>query len=102
MPLYHFQCPTCGPVKRLLDLDAGERVRLPCKRCGAAMTRVPQGASTNVVERIDSGLQYRATERPADAQRIFKEREIAHDQEYGDGRISDEDLVPIDDDGDPV
>lgn len=66
------------------------------------MTRTPQGASTNVMERIDSGLTYKAVERPADAPRIFKEREIAHDLEYGDGRIPDEDLVPIDDGGDPV
>lgn len=56
------------------------------------------------MEYIDSGAQARATERPADALRIFAEREIEHDLEYGDGKaeFDDELTAPIDDGGEPV
>lgn len=104
MPLYHFRCPKCGPVQRILDIESGESGTVPCKKCGEVLRRTPRGASTNAMEYIDSGVQARATERPADAQRIFAEREIEHDLEFGDGRAEhDEELTaPIDDGGEPV
>jgi hypothetical protein len=43
--------------------------------------RKPQGPSTSVYETLDNGLQAKATIRPADAERIFKEIEIQSDLE---------------------
>ena len=102
MPLYHFRCPKCGPVQRILDVASVESGPISCKKCGETLVRTPRGASTNVMETIDSGLQYKAVERPADAQRIFKERELEHDREYGDGRIDDDLVAPLDEDGEPI
>lgn len=101
MPLYKFKCPQCGPVQRILEPAAYEQ-GVKCKKCSADLKPTPTGGSTLVMERIDSGAQARVTERPADAQRLFAEREINHDLEYGDGRVADEDLEPIDEDGDLI
>ncbi len=103
MPLYKFRCPKCGPVSRILDAQAYDGV-VCCKKCGSELKPTPTGGSTLVMETIDSGMQARQTVRPADAQRIFAEREVEHDLEYGDGtREFDEELTaPIDDDGDVI
>lgn len=102
MPLYHFKCSRCGPVQRLLDVEVVESGPIHCKKCGEILIRTPKGASTNAMEYIDSGIMARAVERPADAQRLFKEREIEHDQEYGDGRIDEALTEPLDEDGEPI
>ncbi len=103
MPLYKFKCPTCGPVQRIIDRQAYDGI-VCCKKCGAVLKPAPTGGSTLVMETIDSGAQARETVRPADAQRLFAERELEHDRQHGDGKAEyDEELTaPIDDDGDII
>lgn len=38
------------------------------------MVRNPKPPTSNVVERLDNGFMARAVERPADAERLYKER----------------------------
>ena len=79
MPLFRYMCEKCGPQRRILP---SEPATLNCTTCGLVLRRTPTGAVAQVLEVIDNGFQARAVVRPADAQRIFKEREIAHDAEY--------------------
>jgi hypothetical protein len=99
MPMFYYICETCGPVRRIFDVEPKDPV---CKNCGKLIQRRRQGAHAQVMEVLDNGIQARATVRPADAQRIFKEREIAHDAEYGEPRPDEADMEPIDDSGDLV
>jgi hypothetical protein len=50
------------------------------------------------METVDNGLQARATVRLADAERLFKEREIENDQRLGSDPDED-DLERLDDSG---
>lgn len=97
MPMFNYDCPKCGPQRRIFHAEPNTVV---CKICGADLKRRPTGASANVYEVLDNGLQARATVRPADAQRIFKEREVAMDEKYAE-HIDDADLE-LDDPGKPV
>lgn len=95
MPLYHLECPEHGKQKRLLTHEQF-KAGLTCRKCGKPAKHVPQGASASLYETLDNGLQARATVRPADAERIFKERAMQHDLEYGEPEIADEDFEPFD------
>lgn len=98
MPLLLLECQKCGPQRRIFDIIPAN---LTCKTCGGPVARRARGAEAQVMEIIDNGFQARAVVRPADAQRLFKEREIAHDLEYNP-LIDEEDIEPIDSDGDLV
>jgi hypothetical protein len=95
MAIYTYIC-TCGRViRRILD---AERLTVTCPNCLRAATRKPQGASVSVYETIDNGVQARATVRPADAERIFKEREIENDLKQ-EAQPDEDDMEKIDDQG---
>lgn len=73
MPVYNFTCGACAqPTRRFFASAAPEHV--PCPKCGGALKRAPSPPSANVVERLDAPHMARAIERPADAERLYKER----------------------------
>lgn len=84
MPLFYFKCATCGAlVRRLLSVEAAADPR-DCATCGGAMQRDMRGATTQTMEVLDDGIRPVRLERYAEAERIYKEREWAHDQKYKD------------------
>lgn len=95
MPLFAFCCPAGHAFRRILDQPTPEA---PCPVCGAQAARRARGASALVMETVDNGLQARATVRLADAERLFKEREIENDQRLGSDPDED-DLERLDDSG---
>ncbi len=88
MALYAFLCPQGHAWRRLL---ASPTPAPSCPSCGQPGARKPTGPAALVMETVDNGLQARATVRIADAERIFKEREIENDQQLG-SEPDDEDL----------
>jgi hypothetical protein len=74
MPLYYFSCSTCkGTV--MYRLKAGEqKAPRPCSVCKKVMSRDPRPPSSQVMESIDTGMQFRRVERLADAERLYAER----------------------------
>ena len=98
MAMYNFKCHCGRAFRRILGQPMPGAV---CPACGALAQRKPQGASTSVYETLDNGLQAKATIRPADAQRIFKEIEIESDLEQGSAP-DEEDLENLDFNGEFV
>lgn len=73
MPLYHFTCPACQVgVRKVVPVSEAERVR--CPACGGALKRVPKPPTCTVTETLDNGFMTKRLERPADAERLYKER----------------------------
>jgi hypothetical protein len=84
MPVYYFKCPDGGCLgtgrSRITKsaMMAGARLEpMVCIVCGKTMVRAPKPATSNVVETLDNGVMSRRIERPADAERLFKERAAA-------------------------
>lgn len=75
MPLYHFVCggPEHHRVRRIFSSEAAAALKV-CPTCATPMERTPHPPTAQVVERLDNGWMTKAIERPADAERIFKER----------------------------
>ncbi len=76
MPLFYYRCDACQFQKRRLRsaADGNEPWTCPKALCQGVMLREAKGATANVVERLDSPHMVRAVERPADAERLYKER----------------------------
>lgn len=78
MPLYHFNCSKCKrhPVRKIAPTPAQALIKVgtTCPKCGAKMVRTPKPPTSNVVETLDNGHMTRAVERPAEAERLYKER----------------------------
>lgn len=96
MAIFRFHC-SCGHVFRKLLPEAV--AAHSCPRCKLEAPREARGASATVYETLDGGLQARATVRIADAQRIFKEREIENDALVGSDFLDDDEAEKIDDVG---
>lgn len=78
MPIYHFTCGSCGKARRR-SLGAKEsRTGLSCD-CGGTLSRTPAPPTSNTVEVLDNGVMVKALERPAQAERLYKEH--VRDQE---------------------
>jgi hypothetical protein len=76
--MYYYTCTACGVVfKRVFTLEK-VMVEVPCKsaQCRGLAKRTPTGASAQIVETLDNGLMARRLERPADAERLYKERSL--------------------------
>jgi hypothetical protein len=75
MPLYHFKCtgPETHRLRRILKPAEAAALKPVCE-CGADMVRDPKPPTANVVERLDNGYMAKAVERPADAERLYRER----------------------------
>jgi len=85
MAIFYFKCPKCkAQVRKLLGpTDVG--VTIKCD-CGETMVRTPKGPQAQVVEVLDNGLMQKKVTRPADADRIYKERSINWDREQEDNK----------------
>lgn len=73
MPKFCFHCDTCDKqVVRIID--ASKVPGITCRDCGNPLRRTPQAPSSTVTERLDNGFMTKAVERPADAERLYRER----------------------------
>lgn len=76
MPLFRYACKSCNKVReRILPVAQADRPG-SCPACNGELERQPSGASASVVERIDTGTTVRSIERPAEAPRLFRERNL--------------------------
>jgi len=73
MPLYYFRCGSCNAELKKLLPPAEAKAPRTCE-CGGAFVRAPRPPSNQVVERLDNGFMTKAVERPADAERLYRER----------------------------
>lgn len=73
MPLYYFRCGSCGAELKKLLTPAESKEPRTCE-CGGPFAREPKPPSNQVVERLDNGYMAKALERPADAERLYRER----------------------------
>lgn len=81
MPLFYYACPACeNRFPKLLSPDKAKEPQI-CPKCQKQAERAPQAPTTQVMEKIDNGLMARAVERPADAERIFKDRSMVDYEE---------------------
>jgi hypothetical protein len=73
MPLYNFVCSGCDKHVRKL-LSPGKQTSPQACACGAALVRSAGAPSSQTMEVLDNGVMVRRIERPADAQRLMRER----------------------------
>lgn len=75
MPLYHYACTSCGKQSRRVMTAQEAKSEQKCPDpCGAPLKREPRAPTATVSETLDNGLMARRVERPADAERLYKER----------------------------
>jgi hypothetical protein len=78
MALFRFNCDSCkkNPIAKFGSTAAQALIKYGtrCGKCGGKMVRIVKPPTTNVVEKLDSPYMVRPIERPADAERLFKER----------------------------
>lgn len=79
MAAWNFKCngPCRKTTRKILEPEkVAAFVGTSCGKpdCGGTWQRDPTGPTTQKYERLDNGLMPRAVERPADAERLFKER----------------------------
>lgn len=79
MALFRFNCSMCkaNPIAQFGLTAAQALVKAKavyCPKCGARMVRIVKPPTSQVVERLDDGHMIRAVERPAEAERLYKER----------------------------
>lgn len=86
MPIFYFKCTDAkcpGTARHIFTPTAyklkgpGPVTAPPCCVCGKPMKRAPKAATSRVTETLDNGLMSRRIERPADAERLYKERAAA-------------------------
>lgn len=95
MPLFYFHCNKCDKTFfKLLDPEKGKSP-YPCPDCQELANRKPKAPSTMCYETVDNGLMGKKVVRPADAERIFKERAIEHSRQHRE-EIDEGDLDPLD------
>jgi len=85
VPLYYFQCPGCGRKERRLLSTEEVEVQRYCI-CGKVLVRTPKGSQAQVVETLDNGVMIRKLTRPADAERIHRERSLKFDREMEENK----------------
>jgi hypothetical protein len=73
MAFFKVVCTGCGVADQRMAETAAAAVEALCS-CGAAVKRRPTGPGAQKIEVLDNGLMARAIERPADAERLYKER----------------------------
>lgn len=89
MPLYRYLCLHGHVTKRLLTVENFLELRQTLPSCSVReCNEIPHHApiiknsGVQTMEVLDDGIRPGVVERLADAERIFKEREHAHDQKY--------------------
>ncbi len=79
MALYKVVCSKCGHRDSALAENPTVALATPCAKCGGSVSRAATGPSAQKVEVLDNGAMARAVERPADAERLWKERHDSAD-----------------------
>jgi PHP family Zn ribbon phosphoesterase len=79
MALYKVVCSKCGHRDTTLAENPTVALATPCEKCGGSVSRTATGPGAQKVETLDNGLMARALERPADAERLYKERHDSAD-----------------------
>lgn len=101
MPIFYFECEECSHLfRKILDVAdelcdrcqgsgelqsavmtlncfacKGSGRSLECPKCNHHLVkRITSAPTTSIVERLDNGLMTRPVERPADSERLFRER----------------------------
>ena len=75
MPVYHYRCPECLKLWRLLLSVEASKTPGKCScKAGAELVRVPEGPGCLKKETLDNGVMNKGLERFSDADRLFKER----------------------------
>ncbi len=79
MALFRFNCGTCQkhPVAKFGRTQAEALAKAGSCPCGGELVRISKPPTSQVMERLDDGFMPRAVERPADAERLYKERAAA-------------------------
>lgn len=75
MPVFNLVCSTCGETSKVLRKSEKEISKVKCAECKGKMVRAESSPpSSRIVEVLDNGLMSKSVERPADAERLYKER----------------------------
>lgn len=79
MPMYKFWCRFKHGIVTKILTPAQSRQQQLCPGCArdnyrVRLRRAPSGPSSNAKETLDNGLMTKRLERPADAERLNKER----------------------------
>jgi DNA-directed RNA polymerase subunit RPC12/RpoP len=74
VPKYHYECSRCGTELVRILSPAESLCQQFCRRCGELVTRKARGITSTKFERLDNGFMAKPVERPADAERLYKER----------------------------
>lgn len=84
MAKFNVRCGNCGYTGAILRRSAKDIESATCPKCQTLfLTRVEEPATSKIVETLDNGLMSRRVERPADAERLYKERAEADRKRRG-------------------
>lgn len=70
-------------VRRVIRKNVDQLVDVLCPVCKHPMWRDDVAPTSRIVETLDNGLMTRRVERPAEAERLFKERSEADTKRRG-------------------
>lgn len=87
MPVYRFKCDLGHTFRKLMTVEqfkeSGGHVTCYDAFCSAIGHYTPiTSVGNQTLELLDNGISARPVERLSEAERIFREREEAHDQKY--------------------
>ena len=74
MPRYALYCINCEETSNVIRPDVKSLVSARCRRCGSSLERYEIPPTSRIIETLDNGLMTRAVERPADTERLYKEK----------------------------
>jgi len=85
MPKFTLVCDShkTRETRVVIRASATDLISILCPVCKHPMARDIKPASSRILETLDSGLMSRRVERPADAERLFKERADADNKAKG-------------------
>ncbi len=84
MPAYYLFCEACGDDRHVIRKNAKAADNVTCQTCGfGPMIRAVRAPTSRVVETLDSGIMSRRVERPADAERLYRERAEKDNKDKG-------------------
>ena len=90
MPVYQLQCSCCGFLAKVIRKNPAAASEVACPACSESpMERITVAPTSRVTEVLENGLMTRRVERPADAERLYKERADRDNKEKGFDRKGD-------------
>ena len=90
MPVYQLRCCCCGFLTKVIRKNPAAAAEVACSVCSESpMERIVEAPTSRVTETLDNGLMTRRVERPADAERLYRERAARDNREKGFDRKDD-------------